>query len=133
MTGVPKAMASIMISPNGSGQLIGNRKVAACERKGCLPLSFTSPIGGNYRETSYPLAGNRRSGLPVGCPRGGRPDLRKQRAPSPAFGITRHVTLYLQRPLGSSGQLESLQIISRATRVSRQPNLQKGVLSLFEY
>ena len=33
ITGVPQAMASIITSPNGSGQSIGNRSAAALPRK----------------------------------------------------------------------------------------------------
>jgi len=43
MTGVPQAIASIITSPKGSGQSIGNSSAAALERKSCLPRSSISP------------------------------------------------------------------------------------------
>jgi hypothetical protein len=42
-TGVPQAMASIMTSPKGSGQSIGNSNPAARPRKLVLALSLISP------------------------------------------------------------------------------------------
>ena len=43
ITGVPQAIASIMTSPNGSGQSIGKSTAAAPPRKSCFWLLLTSP------------------------------------------------------------------------------------------
>ncbi len=42
-TGVPQAIASIITSPNGSGQSIGNSSAAALPRRSALCASSTSP------------------------------------------------------------------------------------------
>ena len=42
-TGVPQAMASIITSPNGSGQVMGKRKACACANSSRLRSSDTSP------------------------------------------------------------------------------------------
>ena len=55
ITGVPQAMASIMTSPNGSGQSIGNRSAAALPRKAdfsASPISPTNSISGSSSKGS---------------------------------------------------------------------------------
>ena len=44
MTGVPKAIDSIMTRPKGSGQSMGNSRARAPPRNSRLPASSTSPI-----------------------------------------------------------------------------------------
>ena len=43
ITGVPHAIASIMTSPKGSGQSIGNISARALPRNSCLSRSVISP------------------------------------------------------------------------------------------
>lgn len=54
ITGVPQAMASIITSPNGSGQSIGNRRAFAPPRKAAFSPSSTSPMNS--------ISGSSRSG-----------------------------------------------------------------------
>ena len=42
-TGVPHAIDSIMVSPNGSGQSIGNRRASASPSAACFSASPISP------------------------------------------------------------------------------------------
>ena len=48
ITGVPHAMLSIITSPNGSGQSIGNNSPCAPDRKAGYWLSLISPINSTH-------------------------------------------------------------------------------------